>query len=212
MKLPVSLAASKEWTLIGPMGPKVPESLLANTLLCVDGGARFCTKMDIWVGDGDSHQEDVECPNIFRYPPQKAISDFALALSFFESTHSMILHCWGFLGGRKDHEMINLGEVLRFLEKSPGTEVHFYQMDGEIAVKCLGKGEWFINYQGTFSLACIRNVKIKLHGECQYRLEHETEVEPLSSLGLSNFATGEFTLVNQGPIMLFFQGPANDAR
>lgn len=204
MKLPVSLAHSKEWTLIGPMGPEVPKRLLAHSRLCVDGGARFCSKMDIWIGDGDSHGESVNCQNIYQYPPQKSSSDFALALTFFKASHAVVLHCWGFLGGRKDHEMINLGEVLRFLEHSPGSEVYFYQEDGKVAVKCLGKGEWFINYQGTFSLACIKNVKIKLHGACRYQLEHETELEPLSSLGLSNFAEGEFKLINQGPVMMFF--------
>ena len=204
MKLPVSLANSKEWTLVGPMGPQVPEGLLAHSLLCVDGGARFCSKMDLWIGDGDSYQGTVDCENIYRLSPNKLASDLAVGLSLFESSGSIVLHCWGFLGGRKDHEMLNLGEVLRFLERSPGSEVRFYQRNGKIAVKCFGSGEWAINYNGTFSLACIKAVKIKLQGACLYPLVNETELEPLSSLGLSNIASGDCFLNTKGPLMVFF--------
>ena len=204
MKLPVSLAHSKEWTLVGPMGPLVPEGLVTHSILCVDGGARFCSRMDIWIGDGDSYNETVNCQNIFRFDPKKSHSDFALALSLFAALDSLVLHCWGFLGGRKDHEMFNFGEVLRFLESSPGTEVYFYESNGKVAAKCLGRGKWDLNYHGTFSVACIKSVKIKLLGACQYLLETETELGPLSTLGLSNSASGEFTLVNQGPILIFF--------
>jgi thiamine pyrophosphokinase len=204
MKLPVSLAHSKEWTLVGPMGPQVPEGLVTHSLLSVDGGARFTSHMDIWIGDGDSYTENVNCQNIFRFPPQKSHSDFSLALSLFTTLDSLVLHCWGFLGGRKDHEIFNFGEVLRFLETSPNTEVYFYESNGKVAAKCFGRGEWSLNYQGTFSLACIKSVKIKLSGACEYSLENETELGPLSSLGLSNSASGVFTLVNQGPIIIFF--------
>ena len=45
---------------------------------------------------------------------------------------------------------------------------------------------------------------IKLAGACLYPIEVETELTPLSSLGLSNEAAGDFSLINQGPIMIFF--------
>ncbi len=204
MKLPISLENFKEWTLVGPMGPIVPEPLVAHPLLCVDGGAHFCSNMDIWVGDGDSYQEIVKCENIFQFPPQKAASDLSLALSFFESSGPVVLHCWGFLGGRRDHELFNFGEVLRFLEKSPGSQVFFYQADGAVSLTCVGTGEWQINYKGTFSLASIKSVRIKLLGSCLYPLENETDLHPLSSLGLSNIGQGQFTLTNLGPVMIFF--------
>lgn len=205
LKLPVSLENSKEWTLVGPMGPQIPEELITHPVLCVDGGADFCEHLDVWVGDGDSHQKIIKCENIFRFPPQKDSSDFALALSLFTTSGPVTLHCWGFLGGRKDHEILNYGAVLRFLEKSPASQVNFYLPDHKVAVKCVAQGEWKLNHSGLFSLASIKNIPIKLLGKCLYKLEQETVLEPLSSLGLSNEAQGEFTLITQGPVMIFFQ-------
>jgi thiamine pyrophosphokinase len=203
MKLPASLANFKEWTLIGPMGPEVPTHLSSHPLLCVDGGAHFCNKMDVWIGDGDSYKEIVNCANIYRLPQDKSVSDFALALSFFDSG-SMVLHCWGFLGGRMDHEILNLGAALSYLDNGFGPEVNFYKKNGKLAVKCVAAGEWPMSYQGTFSLVCVKNTKIKILGSCQYTLEQETELSPLSSLGLSNVAQGQFTLINQGPLLIIF--------
>ncbi|MBA2404844.1 MAG: hypothetical protein H0V66_08740 [Bdellovibrionales bacterium] len=207
MKLPVSLENSKIWSLVGPMGPALPEKLLAHSVLGVDGGARFCSRMDLWVGDGDSYLETVKCENIYRFPADKATSDLALALTFFKTSDSVVLHCWGFLGGRKDHEILNFGEVLHFLDNTPRSEVHFYQTDGQLALKCLASGVWNFEHQGTFSLASIKNIKIKIEGACLYPLTSETELPPLSSLGLSNVAKGKFTLTNNGPVMIFFPGP-----
>ena len=68
MKLPALLANFKEWTVLGPMGPEVPNHLSSYPLLCVDGGAHFCNKMDVWIGDGDSFKEIVNCANLYRYP------------------------------------------------------------------------------------------------------------------------------------------------
>jgi thiamine pyrophosphokinase len=204
MKLPASLTSSSEWTIVGPMGPEVPQNLLTHSLLGVDGGAHFCSKMDVWVGDGDSYKKNVKCDNIFPFSPQKSISDFALALTLFEASGPMILHCWGFLGGRMDHEILNFGAALNFLEKSPSSQVIFYQKNGKMALKCLGNGEWPFNHHGTFSLACIKNAKVKILGSCLYPLEKDTVLEPLASLGLSNVGQGQFTLFNQGPVMIFF--------
>lgn len=204
MQLPASLANSNEWTLVGPMGPEIPQKLLTHSVLGVDGGAHFCSRMDIWVGDGDSYKNIVKCDHIFHFPPHKSVSDFALALSFFETSSPVILHCWGFLGGRMDHEMLNCGVVLNFLENSPGSQVYFYQQNGKIAVKCVGNGKWTFDYLGTFTLACIKPAKVRLLGSCLYPLVDETELLPLSSLGLSNMAEGQFTLFNQGPVMIFF--------
>lgn len=204
MQLPASLSHKREWTLVGPMGPEVSGKLLTHSLLCVDGGAHFCNKMDIWVGDGDSSTIAVQCDHVFNFPPEKAISDFALALTFFENSGPVILHCWGFLGGRPDHELFNFGAVLNFLENSPASEVYFYHGHGKIALKCLGSGEWKMNHQGIFSVACIKKTMIRIQGSCQYPLDNETEIGPLSSLGLSNIAYGQFTLYNQGPVMILF--------
>lgn len=204
MKLPISLANSKEWTITGPMGPEMPEGLVAHPILCVDGGARFCKRMDIWVGDGDSNQINLNCENIFKFSPHKSQSDLALALTLFNESSQLTLHCWGFLGGRKDHELINLGEMLTFLETKPQTEALFYDQNKKIVIKALGPGAWKFNLQGVFSLASLKNVRVKMTGNCAYEIKEMTELKPLSSFGLSNFGKGEFELINEGPVMMIF--------
>ena len=204
MKLPVSLAHLKEWTFVGPMGPNLPTSMGHQAILAVDGGAAFCHQMDIWIGDGDSHLESIDCKNIYQFPPQKSQSDLALALTFFHQSNPVVLHFWGFLGGRRDHELLNFGEVLDFLESSPGSEVIFYENNTRVALKCLSSGHWPLKHQGTFSLISLKNTKVTLSGACLYALDQETELSALSSLGLSNEAQGEFTLTNHGPVMIFF--------
>ncbi len=204
MKLPISLSNSKEWTLAGPMGPVVPEGLLAHNILCVDGGARFCSRMDVWIGDGDSHVGSVNCENIYQFSPHKSQSDLALALTLLKDISSLTLHCWGFLGGRKDHELINLGEMLTFLEGKPQASAVFYDEKGRISLRILGAGAWTFQHSGLFSLASLKNVRVKILGQVEYPLKEETELSPLSSLGLSNRALGAFEVINDGPVMVIF--------
>lgn len=202
MKLPSPFSHSKEWTLVGPMGPEIPEAFLAYSILSVDGGARFSSRMDIWVGDSDSYSGTPACEHIFSFPPQKSTSDLALALSLFSENGPYTLHCWGFMGGRKDHELFNLGEAVRFLEKSPGSKVIFYEENGKNIFNLYGQGEWNLNFEGVFSLASVRDVRIKLTGLCAYPIPEPTLMGPLSSFGLSNIASGEIRLKNDGPVIL----------
>lgn len=204
MKLPDEFHNIKEWTLVGPMGPKLPEEDFPFSVLGIDGGAHFCDRMDIWVGDGDSHLSTINSRHIFEFPPQKDSSDLALALSLFQTSGPMRLHCWGLLGGRRDHELLNLGEVMHFLENSPQSRASFYDSAGNIALECISNGSWNFNYQGIFTLACLKESCVTLTGACEYQLKHQTTFSPLSSLGLSNSAFGEFTLTNSSPLMVFF--------
>lgn len=205
MKLPAELVNHKEWTLIGPMGPRLSDALKAFPLVGVDGGANFCEQMDLWVGDGDSNLSAIQATHAFSFPPKKDLSDLALAFSLFKDSTSVTLHCWGFLGGRKDHELLNFGEALRFLESKLQSQILFYDSEsGAVSIKCLGPGTWQESHQGLFSLASLAPIQIKLTGHCEYQLPEETELLPLSSLGLSNSAEGNFTVSNSGPMMILF--------
>lgn len=204
MKLPSHLEKIQEWTLVGPMGPEVSADLVAHSLLAVDGGARFSPRMDVWVGDGDSHADIINCPNKYQFSPHKSESDLALALSFFKTTSPLTLHAWGFLGGRRDHELLNFGECLHFLERHPRSQINFYDHDGKIAVKCLAAGEWDFHRRGIFSLASMKNVILKMTGACEYPIPEEISLAPFSSLGLSNMGQGDIHLLTQGPVMVLF--------
>lgn len=204
MKLPSHLENVQEWTLVGPMGPDVPGDLVAHSLLAVDGGARFCSRMDVWVGDGDSHLNSINCPNKYQFSPHKSQSDLALALLLLKSSSPLTLHAWGFLGGRRDHELLNLGECLHFLEHHPRSQINFYEGNGRLAVKCLAAGSWNFHRKGIFSLASMKEVILKLTGACQYPIPSEITLSPFSSLGLSNMGQGDIHLLTQGPVMVFF--------
>lgn len=205
MKLPAEFINTQEWTVVGPMGPPPPDFLLSHPILAVDAGADFCQKMDIWVGDGDSIKKPIEAANIFKFSPQKSESDLAIALSLLGQHHHRTLHLWGFLGGRKDHEWLNMGEVMRYLQLKPKSEVIFY--DSKTArptVRCLGAGDWVIEHKGIFSVASTQRVRAKILGDCDYPLTEFTEFSPLSSLGLSNSSQGKFQIINDGALMVIF--------
>jgi thiamine pyrophosphokinase len=188
------------------MGPEMPETLLAHSVLAVDGGADFCQKMDVWVGDRDSVNKSLDCPHIYEFPPKKSHSDLALALKLIAHHSQVTIHLWGFLGGRKDHELLNFGEILSFLSNKQQSEALFYHSDGSIGMKCLSQGNWDLDYQGIFSLVSPKDVRISLTGLCQYNISESTILPAFSSLGLSNVGEGQFHLQNLGPIIIYFIG------
>jgi thiamine pyrophosphokinase len=204
MKLPIEFVNTQEWTLVGPMGPRLTDFLAKNPILCVDGGADFTAKMDIWVGDGDSAINVFDSPNIFKFAPQKSESDLALALSLVSQASPRTLHLWGFVGGRKDHELLNLGEVMHYLENKTHTEVIFYDGDQRPVYRAIASGDWAFPHTGTFSVASIKPVKLKILGHVSYPLPTFTELAPLCSLGLSNSAEGEIQIINDGPVLVIF--------
>jgi thiamine pyrophosphokinase len=203
MKLPSPLSDMNEWLIVGPMGPDAPKSLTHLPILAIDGGAEYCTHMDAWVGDGDSCKTKIDCENIYQYSTNKNLSDFALGLSLFETPPNRI-HLWGLIGGRTDHELFNYGEALHYLDSAPNSELIFYNQQGNVHARCLGKGEREIEIKETFSLVSTRMIKIKLSGECLYQLARETELPPLSSLGLSNKGQGLVNIYNDGAVMILF--------
>ncbi|MGE3611227.1 MAG: hypothetical protein AB7I27_16665 [Bacteriovoracaceae bacterium] len=204
MKLPEEFKLFYEWTFVGPMGPNLPSNLLSHPVIAVDGGSRFTDKVDIWLGDGDSRPSEVNSRHLFRYPSIKSESDLTLSLNLFDEDRPYLFHLWGFLGGRKDHELFNLGETLNFLEQRPKAQIFFYDEQGRILFQILGAGEWGLKHLGVFSIGTLKEQKIKLIGECQYQLIEETLIKPLSSLGLSNEGAGKFSLYNRHPLFIYY--------
>ncbi len=206
MMLPSSLINKTEWVLVGPMGPEPTETLSQFPIIAIDGGAHHLECPDIWVGDADSYEKKVSCKHVFRHPPKKDLSDFALALSLFKVPHHYKLHLWGLLGGRRDHELFNFGESSRFLDRHSESEIIFYGSDGKIHFHFLGAGTWKFSHEGLFSLGTLKNTLVKLRGNCQFPIPKLLEITPLSSFGLSNVGEGEMTLENQGPVFLYYPG------
>jgi thiamine pyrophosphokinase len=204
MQLPSSLSHYLEWVLVGPMGPQIPDHFLSYPILGVDGGGEHTPKLDVWLGDGDSSPQIKTCPHILKFDPKKSSSDLALALSLFADAQPYKLHLWGFLGGRKDHELFNLGECLHYLDDHLEAEIIFYNNEGKILFHLLGAGQWKFTHHGLFSIGSIKKVSLRVTGECEYPIIKNILLSPLSSLGLSNKAHGEIMLYNDGPVFVYF--------
>jgi thiamine pyrophosphokinase len=204
MNLPTAYLTHTEWTLIGPMGPQLPEWLSTHPRIGVDGGAHFSSNLDLWVGDADSFTSKVSAKHCFQYPKEKSSSDLALAFKLFSSTLPYRLHLWGFLGGREDHQLFNLGEAFTFLQGHPGAEILLYGPNAEITFHILSQGSWSFDHQGTFSLGALKEVEVGLSGECKYPINFPSMLPPLSSLGLSNEASGTVKLETSGPVFIYF--------
>jgi thiamine pyrophosphokinase len=204
MTLPSKLKTYHEWTLIGPMGPDIPAELTKFPILGVDAGAQFSPRLDVWVGDGDSCQTPIPNSVIYKHPVDKDQSDLALALGLFEDKRHYKLHLWGFLGGRRDHELFNIGEAMSFLEGHQECQIIFYGPDGKIYFHLVAAGLWKFDHLGIFSLGTLKRVCLKLTGECKYPINKMTAMNPLSSFGLSNMGQGNMTLESQGPSFIYY--------
>ncbi len=204
MKLPSELNEKTEWVFLGPMGPLLPASMFGHPLLCVDGGAQFATTSDVWIGDKDSFQGEINSKHTFHFSTHKDKSDLSLAFDLIQSDFSKTLHLWGFLGGRKDHEIFNLGEALRFLERQPESIVKFYDHEGRVTFLLLSKGSWKISHIGLFSIGSLKEVELKMTGDCLYPLLNRSIIQPFSSHGLSNEAKGTIAIEASGPIFIYY--------
>lgn len=204
MILPSTHKNKTEWTFVGPLGPNLPETLAHHPTIAVDGGGAFVTKPDIWVGDADSLVGEIECPHKFKHPTQKSQSDLGLALELFPEYLLYKFHFWGFLGGRRDHELFNLGEAHKFLEEHPESHIIFYDENGREIFHFLGAGFWKFQHQGLFSLGTLKTTAVKLTGDCEYPIPRFRNLLPLSSFGLSNVAKGEIRIEADGAFFIYY--------
>lgn len=186
------------------MGPALPDSLKHFPIIAVDGGGNHTDRSDVWVGDSDSLINKIEAPHIYRHPVEKDKSDLALGLSLLKECSHYKIHFWGFLGGRKDHELFNLGEALGFLEQHPESQILIYDANEKISFHLLGNGQWKFRHEGLFSLGTLKKTSVKLIGECHYPIPKSHILTPLSSFGLSNVGKGDMILDTAGPVFIYY--------
>ncbi len=180
--------------MIGPLysGNNLPDT----PLIFVDGGAKFkAGENGFTVGDGDSFSGSLD----EELSPNKNYSDLAYTLSSIPA-HFSDIHLLGFLGGRRDHEWINLGEGFTFLSnRTHATRVHFDDIATGITA-----GNWQLNIHSQFSLIALQHATVVLTGKCQYRLPDPTRISPLSSRGLSNKGHGQVDLETDEALFLVY--------
>ena len=188
-------AANSRITLVGPFARH--EVAPPEPVVFVDRGALYRRGGDgISIGDGDSYDGDLDV----LLNPDKDYSDLAYVLTRIPESFEEF-HLLGFLGGRRDHELFNLGEVHRILNDrdAPGT-ARFDQ-----ALVGYSPGSWQFTHHGGFSVGVIEQALVTLRGDCRYRCERPTRFSPLSSLGLSNEAYGTILIETDGCVFVFLR-------
>lgn len=197
MKLPTSLQDKLHWNVIGPVHPSVPANEFPT--LAVDGGASFVPNIDVWIGDNDSYLEKIDIENAFFFSPDKDLSDLALALKLFEN-NSYTLHLYGFLGGRRDHELINYGVISHYLLTNNDNSILLYEREKAVYV-FHGKGKYQFEHYGIVSIGTLYPQSLTLNGQLAYTGTHR--FDPLSSHGLSNKAQGSFEVTSEAPFFVY---------
>ncbi len=180
--------------LIGPMYDG--DAQFTAPALFIDGGANFRGQNEgLSIGDGDSYSGTLdECLN-----PHKDYSDLAYVLASLPA-HFHKVSLSGFLGGRRDHELANLGEASAFLKhRHQATRIQFGQ-----AICGFSAGDWQLEIHEPFSLMCLDTTKLTLTGDCTYPLTKQTQIEALCSHGLSNVGTGSITLKTDAPVFIIY--------
>lgn len=184
---------------MGPLCQKPPRC--SEPVIFVDGGTHFRqNKEGFSVGDGDSFSGPLD----ETLNPHKDYSDLAYVLaSLPKHFHQLFLH--GFLGGRRDHEWANFGEMQAFLgQRNQPTQVDLGQ-----GVYAYNAGQWQLNINEIFSLLCVETCKVTLTGACRYQLEHQTKLSPFSSHGLSNIGHGLIQLHTDKPVYVITPDKVN---
>lgn len=166
-----------------------------DPVIFVDGGLNKREgKNGIAVGDGDSADAAMDV----YLSPDKDFSDLAYALGLIPQ-HFDQLQLLGFIGDRRDHELLNLGEVSHYLAaRTQPCHARFEQN-----IVGYSAGEWEIEVHGTFSLITFTPATVVLSGNCKYPIRAGTTIRPVSSFGLSNEGFGKIMFSTSAPLFVF---------
>jgi thiamine pyrophosphokinase len=181
-------------SLIGPLCVKPGK--YSEPVIFVDGGTvNRHNNEGITVGDGDSYQGKLEV----ELSPDKDFSDLAFVLAGIPGNFNLV-ELTGFLGGRRDHELFNIGEAHHFLFSRPlPTTLRF-----EDRITGFSKGVWEFERNGLFSIAALEQTQITISGDCRYTCAQKTTLSPMSSLGLSNQGHGTIYITCEAPVFILF--------
>ena len=176
-----------------------------------------------WIGDGDGLdprlKEEASWKEVskIQLSPDKDKSDLLAGLEWLgeshnESTGSSLekVFAHGFIGGRLDHQLAVLGEFSNWLAKLSVQSgqiqqmlpvIHLLDEKGRDAIT-LFNGELTTKHQGTFSVFSSKKARVTIKGSAKFTGTN-IELKAFSSRGLSNLATGDFSIsCDEGPITL----------
>lgn len=187
-----------------PLPPLLPP-FAVDAVIFLDGAIKWTSHLPAltcplyWVGDGDSLGSTLpsEIEVLGHYSRDKNFSDLSGALRFLPCS-GLQIEAYGLLGGRPDHELINLLEALNFVAQGIQTQFNF-----EGKTLALGRGEHQLKHHGNFSLVSFKANQVTLSGNIAYPLCSQ-QLRPRSSHGLSNVAKGAFSLQANCELLLYF--------
>jgi len=200
-------SAYTSWTMIGPMlaeDSAWSEFKLRNEkkpCVYVDRGADFKKQeLGLSVGDGDS----ANSPMDIKLNPEKDFTDFEYALGLIPQTLEH-LKIFGFLGGRKDHELANFGCLYEFLMKRE----NLFSISMSNLFLGLSQGKRKLTIKGNFSILCFEKTQLLIQGDCQYLLSEPSSIKILSGRTLSNKAWGDVVISHDVPIFIYCEQGLN---
>lgn len=185
--------------LIGPLklySPIIDKSIFS---IIIDGGQNHNINFpsSLSLGDQDSSNNVVD----ILLPRDKDYSDYSKALDYIDSQTS-IINCYGLFGGRLDHQLAIIGETCDLLSRQK-SKFNFYH-DKKIKMCILSPGNWKFSQKNEFSLHSLAAQKIKITGNIKYTLSEYTYIKPLSSHTISNIAYGQFEILCERPLVIYF--------
>lgn len=197
-----------ELLLVGPM---LTEAHLFEhffphkTILAIDGGVTFLTSLRgkipfFSLGDQDSTTEPLD----LILPKEKDLSDFAVALELIKDVALKRVTLIGFSSGRLDHELIVMGELLKWLTRLH-TPVECYHSDSQGSYLNWEAFHAKISkvHHGLFSYMSLQKTQVSIEGEVRYSAK-ELAYTPFSSQTLSNFSSGKITVLSSAPFILYY--------
>lgn len=195
---------SESLILVGPMqaAPFVlPEALKGLPQVAVDGGVHAALNPVFWCGDGDSGFIPAGIPAVVK--ENQDLTDLSFCLSCIREWRWTEMHLFGFLGGRRDHEMANFGTIAaELLLRGQSRKAVFYDGEGRISAMLFPAGFHQMELRGIFSVLTLTPAIISLGGACRYQAE-ALEMMPLSGQGISNEGRGIVTLKTDKPAIIF---------
>lgn len=200
---------SDRLVLVGPVmaAPLLPGDIerlgLADAAqVAVDGGIGYALKPVLWAGDGDSSPSGT--PVAFKDSQNE--TDLRFCLNGVRGWKWRELHLFGFLGGRRDHELANFGEIHAELKSRANfTSAVFYDDRLEAAARFFRGGAHRVNISGAFSLLALEAAVADISGDCDYAAAGAA-LPLLSGRGISNKGRGMVDISCTAPFMIITAG------
>jgi len=187
--------------LIGPVMPR-PMNPTPFPQIAVDGGVHFAHQPILWVGDGDSSHLVGETGISLIKKNSQDETDLRFCLDLIQGWKWSELLLFGFLGGRRDHELANFGEMHRlFLDRPESVRACFYDDEFNERIDLYQSGQHSIEIQGLFSILTFEHSILSLSGDCDYSL-HQQELGLFSGRGVSNNGHGSVNIQCKTPFLL----------